>query len=176
MPRRNSRQHTPYPTYQPYPVSRRSPHQTYAPSDRDEVPRTPPEPDEPNLFGDSPDLVGDAHVATWDSPRPTSPNDKRTFQPLRLLHSLFADRLDFLHAALRELQDAKYERRRLTAEALGDIDSHIRDCDRAISLLKDNKPLNDFERRKHLEHQLLELKRQRRQGAPGDRQDSGHTA
>jgi len=63
------------------------------------------------------------------------------------------------------LEDAGQKRERLTGAALEDIDSHIRDCDWAIALLKDNKLLNDFDRRKHLERQLLELKRQRRQEA-----------
>jgi len=61
---------------------------------------------------------------------------------------LFADRLDLLRAALRELRDGKRQRERLAAGALEDIDSHIAQCDRELSLLKG--ALNDFERREHL--------------------------
>ncbi|GAH50624.1 unnamed protein product, partial [marine sediment metagenome] len=128
MPRRKPTEENAYPTYQPYPVTWRSRDQTYGLSDPDEVRTTPPEPDEPDAFPDSPDLVSDAYPAASNFAEPTSFNDKHTFRPLRLLHSLFADRLDFLHVALRELEDARSERQRLTAAALDDIDSHIRDC------------------------------------------------
>jgi len=154
-----------YPTYQPYPVSWASQHEIYniPAADRpatssSQITLTEP-PD------DFPDLIGDPAPPDCVLPKPLTSNEGPGLRPLHLLQSLFADRLDFLQTALRELQDAGQEREQLTAKALEDIDSHIRHCDRAIALLRDNKLLNDFDRRKQLERQLLELKRQRRQEA-----------
>ena len=165
MPSRKSPKEKVYPTYQPYPVSWGSEDESYRT-------RSPKQSDSPTLqrsetdpFDDFPDLIGDPAPADWLPSRPTTSNEQAGLRPLRLLQSLFADRLDFLQAALHELQDAGQEREQLTAKALEDIDSHIRDCDQAIALLRDNKLLNDFDRRKQLERQLLELKRQRRQEA-----------
>jgi len=83
-------------------------------------------------------------------------------KPLSVLASLFSDRMDFLRAALDELKRAEQDRHAMTREALEDIDSMIEYCERTLRLYR-QQPLNDFERRRHLERQLADLKRQRRQ-------------
>jgi len=165
MPNRKSSKEKVYPTYQPYPVSWGSEHETYKPPSADQPRSSSSQPTHTDPFDDFPDLIGDPTPADSLPSKPISSNEEPSLRPLRLLQSLFADRLDLLQAALRELQDAGQEREQLTAKALEDIDSHIDDCDRAIALLRDNKLLNDFDHRKQLERQLLELKRQRRQEA-----------
>ena len=163
-PRKPSRKNV-YPTYQPYPVSWDSEHETYQAPTAEQARSSSSQPTHTDPLDDFPDLIGDPTPADWLPSKPITSNEQPGLRPLRLLQSLFADRLDFLYAALRELEDAGHKRERLTAAALEDIDSHIRDCDSALALLKDNKLLNNFDRRKHLERQLLELKRQRRQEA-----------
>lgn len=165
MPTRKPPKEKVYPTYQPYPVSWGSQDEAYNTPSAEEPRSASSQPTRTEPFDDLPDLIGDPAPLDWLPPKPITSNEGPGLRPLRLLQSLFADRLDFLQAALRELQEAGQERERLTLAALEDIDSHINDCDRAIALLRDNKLLNDFDRRKQLERQLLELKRQRRQEA-----------
>lgn len=122
-----------YPTYQPYPVSWDSEHETYKPPSADQPRSSLPQPTNTDPFDDFPDLIGDPTPADWLPSKPITSNEQPGLRPLRLLQSLFADRLDFLHAALRELEDAGRKRECLTAAALEDIDSHIRDCDSALA-------------------------------------------
>jgi len=165
MPSRKSPKEKVYPTYQPYPVSWGSDHETYKPPSTEQPRTSSPQHTNTDPFDDFPDLIGDPAPPDWLRPQPITSKEEPSLRPLRLLQSLFADRLDFLQAALRELQDAGQEREQLTAAALEDIDSHIKDCDIALTIPKGNTALNDLDRRKQLERQLLELKRQRRQEA-----------
>ena len=165
MPSRKSSKEKVYPTYQPYPVSWGSEHEAYEAPTPEQPRSSSSRPTHTDPFDDFPDLIGDPTPADSLPSKPISSNDEHGLRPLHLLQSLFADRLDFLQAALRELQDAGQERERLTAAALEDIDSHIKDCDIALTILKGNTALNDVDRRRHLDRQLLELKRQRRQEA-----------
>jgi len=163
MPGSRSSKEKVYPTYQPYPVSRDAERELYRSSGAEDAEAVHPPSPEPDSADDFTDLIGDPMPADLYPAKPIASNDKPGLRPLRLLQSLFADRVDLLQAALRELQDAKHDRQRLTEAALEDIDLHIGQCDRELSTLKG--VLNDFDRRKHLHRQLLELKRQHRQEA-----------
>jgi len=164
LPRKPSKKNV-HPTYQPYPVSWGSEHETYKPPSAKQPRTSSPQPSPTDPFDDFPDFIGDPTPVDSLPSKPTTSNEQPGLRPLRLLQSLFAGRLDFLYAALRELEDAGRKRAHLTAAALEDIDFHIKDCDIALTILKGNTALNDLDRRKHLERQLLELKRQRRQEA-----------
>ena len=150
-----------YGTYEPYPVSRRGESHNY-PQDTG-----PPGEMGGRRMGDSGDadaessyLVGDSGPTDWSMPTPPRSGTGRP-GALAILGSLFADRLGILQAALRELETAEEERRSLGGSALEDIDSRIRECENALRVFRRERALNDLERRKHLERQLLELKRQR---------------
>jgi len=95
--------------------------------------------------------------------KPTPSNDESGMRPLRLLNSLFADRLSFLQNALDELEAAKKEREQLIRYALDELDPEIRECEVSLSALK--AALNYTERRRNLERRLFELKRERRREA-----------
>jgi hypothetical protein len=73
--------------------------------------------------------------------------------------------LDLLNSALAEMEGARERREQLTEAALRDIDYRIQECEYAVATLRSEKALNNFDRRKHLERQLVELKRQRRHEA-----------
>ena len=165
MPSRKSSKEKVYPTYQPYPVSWGSEHEAYEAPTPEQPRSSSSRPTHTDPFDDFPDLIGDPTPADSLPSRPMISNEQAGLRPLRLLQSLFADRLDFLYAALRELEDAEHKREGLTGAALEDIDSHMKECDIALTILRGNKALNDLDRRKHLDRQLLELKRQRRQEA-----------
>jgi len=154
-----------YPTYEPYPISWDTDLPGYrtavSPQPRD----TPGHESEASPFDDLPDFVRDAPPSDWQESEPLLRDGDPAFRPLRLLRSLFADRLDLLNSALAELEGARERREQLTEAALRDIDYRIQECDRAIATLKREKALNNFDKRKHLERQLVELKRQRRQEA-----------
>lgn len=149
----------------PYPVTLRDTRAVYEDRRGHRDDGEPAESSGPEDLFESLDLIRDERPRHWSSHDALVRDECQRPGPLSVLSNLFSDRLDFLHAALRELEQEKSRREGLAAQAFEDIDSHIRDCDRAIALLRDNKLLNDFDRRRHLERQLLELKRQRRQEA-----------
>lgn len=111
------------------------------------------------------DLAGDHGPTDWSLPERMTTERDESIRPLPVLSSLFSERLSFLRAAVEELEQAKRDRDSMTEEALADIDARIAQCDRALQVYRQDKRLNNFERRKHLENQLSELKRQRRREA-----------
>ena len=144
-----------YPTYEPYPVSDISDDWNYS-SGEDFLPDD----------RDTRDRAGSLKVSGHpDSPLsfPLLPpescgNPPQAFPgPLRMLESLFSERLDFFNLALCELEGARKEREKLTSEALGEIDSEIGDCERALSF----PLLIVADERRMLERRLSELKRER---------------
>ncbi len=152
-----------YPTYQPYPLSWDLERQSYAARATDPSLSLPPDSVEESAIPDLSHPLEDWSPLEAPDRRPTERDGEPRFRPLQLMRSLFSDRLDLLNATLRELEAARDQRKKMTAAALEDIDSDIEECDRSLSLLKGHMVLNDFEKRRHLERQLLELKRQRRQ-------------
>ena len=151
-----------YDTYEPYPVTREARGESYE-GRRDGTPSAadsnrPDRPNEDPLL----DLIGEAGPSDWSLPEPLRVEQAGGLRPLATLRSLFSDRLELLQASLRELEAAERERRQLTNSALEDIDSTIADCDSHLAVFRSHRGINDLERRKHLERQLLELKRQRR--------------
>lgn len=152
-----------YPKYQPYPLSFDSKEEIYSHDTADSS--------EPRLTNrssvgpveDFRDLIGEPTPPDWLATKPLSSNDARPLRPLRLLQSLFADRLSFLQRALDELESAKKERQHLMQYALEELDPEIQDCELSLSTLKSG--LNDPENRKHLERRLSDLKRERRREA-----------
>lgn len=152
-----------YNTYRPYPVSFDSRENIYS--------SEPPEDDRPlSTDGSISDFLQDFDnlLAGPDQPnpfqqKPTPSNDERGIRPLRLLNSLFADRLSFLQNALDELEAAKKEREQLIRYALDELDPEIRECEVSLSALK--AALNYTERRRNLERRLFELKHERRREA-----------
>jgi len=154
-----------YPTYKPYPVSWDFRSQPYGEPGSENSRNHLPPPSEGDPFSGFLHLAEQSSLRDWQDGQPRDSIDEASFRPLRLLRSLFSDRLDLLNATLRELEVARNHREKMTAAALEDIDSHIEECDRSLGLLKGHKVLDDFEKRRHLERQLLELNRQRRQEA-----------
>jgi len=154
-----------YPTYKPYPVSWDVQRGLYSEEPPNE-PQTPPfRPTKKDPFEDFPDLAGDASSPDLSPPKPVISNEEQAFRPLRILQSLFADRLDFLQRALDELETSKDERQVLTRYALEDLDSEIRECDRSLGVLLCETALDNPDERHHLERRLLDLKRERRREA-----------
>jgi hypothetical protein len=154
-----------YPTYRPYPVSSGSEGEVYSPSPWSESGKTPSQSGKEAPLQDFPDLISDPFSPEWLGARPVTSNDEKTFRPLHLLGSLFADRLDFLNRALDELQDAKQERESLTKNALENLDSDIRECERSLDLIVRERVLDDPNYRCQAQRRLLELKRERRREA-----------
>jgi hypothetical protein len=151
-----------YPTYNPYPVSRDSNEREYSHNaDEPETPR--PTDRDRDIISEFFDLAGDPTPPAWSDPRPVASNDVDGFKPLRILQSLFADRVNFLHRALEELETAKGDRTNLACHSLEDLDREIAQCERYLALLQG--VLNDPPRRQQLERRLLELKRERRREA-----------
>ena len=154
-----------YETYEPYPATRHGESDEYGAPDggpghgRERVDTG--QDAEQGLI----DLLSDAGPSGWSLPEPLRLDHESRPRPLATLESLFADRIDLLQASLRELKTAEDDRIHLTGSALEDIDSGIADCDARLGVFRRDQALNDFERRKHLERQLLDLKRQRRQEA-----------
>jgi len=151
-----------YPKYQPYPLSWGFEGEAYSSeSGADSQPRT-SKGNTPTLE-DFHDLIGEPTPPEFFQPEPTPPNDKGRLRPLRLLQSLFADRLSFLQRALDELECARKERQRLIRYAVDELDPEIQECEVSLSALK--AALNNSERRHNLERRLFELKRERRHEA-----------
>ena len=65
-----------------------------------------------------------------------------------------------LQRALDELEGSRQDRRKLTRDALAELDADIAQCERYLAVIQGF--LNDPERRRHLERRLSDLKRERR--------------
>jgi hypothetical protein len=154
-----------YPTYPPYPVSWDKRAESYSSDGAEHSEEKPSHVGEKLPSQDFPDLISDPFSPEWLGAGPATSNDEKTFRPLHLLRSLFADRLDFLNRALDELQDAKQERESLTKNALENLDSDIRECERSLDVLVRERVLDDANYRCQLQRRLLELKRERRREA-----------
>lgn len=165
MASHSSRREKVYPTYQPYPITWDSHFESYATEADTTRPAAHPDAEEDPTPSHFPDLTEGPSPFDWPDRNPTASIDQPGFRLLKLLRSLFSDRLDLLNETVRELRTARDQREGMTSHALEDIDSHIEECDRSLAILRGNKVLNDFEKRRHIERQLLELKRQRRQEA-----------
>lgn len=149
-----------YKTYRPYPVSLEDKERDYSSNGQTEP---------TNSFHDMVKLHNNERFLDCldrshdDHPMPSKSlpsNDERPLRPLRLLHSLFADRLGFLQRALDELESAKKERQQLVRYALDELDPEIRECEQSLARVVD--VLNGRERRRDLERRLFDLKRERR--------------
>jgi hypothetical protein len=151
-----------YKTYRPYPVSWGSDDVAYS----QESPGNPESGSPPKKTArpleDFHELIGDV-PDDWFTTKPITSNDTKDFKPLRLLQSLFSDRLCFLQSALDELEKAKSEREKLIRYALDELDPEIRECEVSLSALK--AAMNNTESRRNLERRLFELKRERRREA-----------
>lgn len=152
-----------YPKYQPYPVTWDLKEKTYSPETADSPDTRSTKDSRPGTSEGFHDLIGDPAPPDWFTPKPLPSNDERSLRPLRLLQSLFADRLDFLQRALGELESARKERQQLIQYALDDLDPKIQECELSLSTVVD--VLNGRERRRNLERRLFELKRERRREA-----------
>jgi len=152
-----------YDTYIPYPMSFDSKENGYFSETPENVrPRS--------IEGSISDFLQDFDSSVFDhepthssQQKPAASNDERGMRPLRLLNSLFSDRLCFLRNALDELEAAKKEREQLIRYALDELDPEIQECEVSLSALK--AALNYTERRRNLERRLFELKRERRREA-----------
>ena len=154
-----------YPTYRPYPVTGpdRGPDYLSGPEALEDGIR--------NSDADGP--RSDGFFEALEDPLPEVPFSPSSggsppageFRPLAQLGSLFADRLDFLHRALEELEGAREERQTLTQTALDDLAEQIEGARWMLHEVSPPGAVNDPEghRRRHLERHLADLKRQRRQ-------------
>jgi len=149
-----------YHTYKPYPVSIDSKESDYSAGTTDNSGPHLLHEARKDVFEDFSDLVGDPTPPSLSETKPIPSNAEGGLRPLRLLHSLFSERLNFLQQALDELEAAKKERQKLTRYALEELDPEIRECENSLSML--NAVLNDPERRRQLERRLFDLKRDRR--------------
>jgi len=152
-----------YPKYQPYPLSFDSKENTYSPETADDSVTRSDKGNNVRTLEGFHDLIGDPAPSDWVASKPLPSNAERPLRPLRLLQSLFTDRLNFLQRALDELDAAKKERQRLIKYALDELDPEIQDCEVSLSAMK--AALNNSERRHNLERRLFELKRERRREA-----------
>ena len=152
-----------YDTYRPYPVSFDSKENVYCRETPEDVLPHSTDGSISDFLQDSDNPVFDNEPPNLFQQKPTPSNDESGMRPLRLLNSLFADRLSFLQNALDELESAKKEREQLIRYALDELDPEIRDCEVSLSALK--AALNYTERRRNLERRLFDLKRERRREA-----------
>ena len=144
-----------YPTYEPYPVSLDFENQSYAGGNDPE--------EKPVINNHGHDLeepfFTDSEPSGGFFPQQTPLFDEESsIRPLKLLNSLFSDRLDFLNRALEELEKAHDEREKMTRNGLEELDSGIKECEHSLSLTLINHP----EQKRHLERKLMELKNERR--------------
>ena len=147
-----------YPTYNPYPISWDSEANLYT-TGEESVSESPaknksgrPDTEEFSLITD-PTPFGD-----WTPSESIASNDEQGFRPLKVLNSLFADRLNLLQRALDELQESQRDREHLTRNAMEELDLDIRKCDHSLSLAL----LIDPNEKERLQRRLLDLKRERR--------------
>jgi len=152
-----------YPKYQPYPVTWDLKEKAYSPENASDLVHRRREDKNGIIPQDFHDLIGEPTPPDWVATKPLPSNDERAPRPLRLLQSLFADRLSFLQRALDELESAKKERQQLIRYALNELDPEIQECEVSLSALK--AAFNNSERRHNLERRLFELKRERRREA-----------
>ena len=138
-----------YDTYSPYPVSFDFKENGYCSENPENVRPHSTEGSISDFLQDFDDSVFDHEPHNPSQQKPTPSNDERGMRPLRLLNSLFADRLNFLQNALDELEEAKNEREQLIRYALDELDPEIRECEVSLSALK--AALNHTERRRNLE-------------------------
>ena len=151
-----------YSKYQPYPFSFDIEENTYSQETGDHFqPRINDSRIKP--LEDLHDLINEPDFPGRSFEEPLPSNDESHSRPLRLLQSLFADRLCFLQRALDELEVAKKDREQLAQHALKELDPEIHECEVSLSALK--AAMNNTERRRDLERRLFELKRQRRREA-----------
>lgn len=151
-----------YPKYQPYPTTWDLKNEPYS---LDHLSDSRPDnvSDNDDSIKDFHDLISDPDFPDHSLPEPLPSNDESHSRPLRLLQSLFADRLCFLQRALDELEGARKDREQLAQYALKELDPEIQECEVSLSALK--AAMNNTERRRNLERRLFELKRQRRSEA-----------
>jgi len=147
-----------YKTYRPYPVTWNLKQDSYSTEAIDNA-----EPKSTNRNGtpvsqDFHDLIGDPTPSAWFSQKPLSSNSERPLRPLRLLQSLFSDRLTFLQNALDEVEKTKSERERLTHDALSELDAGIEECELRLRTIK--AAFNNHETQHKLEQRLFNLKRE----------------
>ncbi|MBN2331037.1 MAG: hypothetical protein JXC85_04415 [Candidatus Aenigmarchaeota archaeon] len=151
-----------YPKYVPYPTTWDLKEGTYSSENPADSRSSTPNGKNASMQ-DFHELISDPDFPGRSSPESLPSNDESHLRPLRLLQSLFADRLDFLQRALDELEGAKRDREQLAQYALKELDPEIRECEVSLSALK--AAMNNTERRRDLERRLFELKRQRRREA-----------
>jgi hypothetical protein len=149
-----------YPRYQPYPLSLDSEDEPYPTKNRNDPEHVEHNRENSGVPEDVHDPLGEPFPSDWFAAEPTSSNDESSFRPLRLLDSLFSDRMGFLQRALEELKAARNEREQIMRHDLVELDSEISQCDRSITTLK--AAFNNTEQQRHIERKLLELKRDRR--------------
>jgi hypothetical protein len=148
-----------YPKYQPYPLTWHFNEDMYSSEKLPDSQQSIPDSKSPTA-DDFRDLISDSDCPGQSLPEPLPSNDEGHLRPLRLLQSLFTDRLSFLQKALDELERAKKDREQLAQYALKELDPEIQECEVSLSALK--AAMNNTERRRDLERRLFELKRQRR--------------
>lgn len=151
----------PYPTYRPYPFSLDMEGKGYS-RGHNEGPETEKSfrSGELTFDDDISDFKADLNPSGHSLSRPLPSDHESSFRPLRLLRSLFSDRLNFLERALGEFESAKDDRETLTRKALCELDHDIKRCESTLAALPHG--VGDPERRRNLERQLIELRRDRR--------------
>ena len=82
------------------------------------------------------------------------------FRPLKLLNSLFSERVDFPRNALEELYKAESGRLHHTRNAMEDLDSDISRRQQELDLMIGARMRDDPAKRGKLERSLFELKRE----------------
>ena len=95
-----------YPKYQPYPVTWDSKEDTYSAENLPDSP-TGTTIGRNNSVDDFHGLISDPDFTDSNISKPLPSNEEGHVRPLRLLQSLFTDRLSFLRNALDELEAAK---------------------------------------------------------------------
>jgi len=140
-----------YKTYKPYPVSLDADKVDYCQSDGNNEGDQSAGKDENDFINDFSELSGDPVPAELFLSKPITSNAENSFRPLRLLHSLYADRLNLLKKSLEELEEAKAERERLNKYALEELDPEIRRCEQSLSAIDGmlNNPPRYRDRRYH---------------------------
>ncbi len=151
-----------YPKYQPYPLTWDLKEETYSAENLD-GPHPGIADGEHAADEDFHNLIGESDRSEWFQEGRLPSSDEKPFRPLRLLRSLFTDRLNFLQRALDELEADKKAREHLIQRSLDELDPVIQDCELSLSELKAS--MNNSERRHNLERRLFELKRERRHEA-----------
>ncbi len=90
-------------------------------------------------------------------------------RPLKLVGDLFADRLEFLAAAIDELESARDDRQALAEESFRGIHEDMEECEQALGSSLEMRAYP--ERKRDLERRLDNLKRDRRHAELADWKD-----